>query len=269
MKLREISFDLISILEGISAAQDHVRISTTAWKETSTPDTISTSFKRIPYKSSIKGSEPIYSILNYVSSPESTKLLTSLKGKGPYIVNEKQIDQLLTGVVGACKQIMVTLDPDVILYPKSSSPLVKQFVDKLHRAYPKVKIADEAFVKKVLQAGDEDALLNTQHPDWKKFADENPESVEDLKKNLKRHIKDGNLELKKLYKPYVKFIKNFVEMKDASNTLDQVIEKRILVVDDVFSTGSTILEMFRQLREFEPEAISGLTIFKRTSETRQ
>ena len=269
MKLRELSCDPIGVLEDISAAQGQIKISTTGWKDTSTPESISTSFKRIPYKSSIKGSEPIYSILNYVSSPESTKLLTSLKGKGPYVVNEKQIDQLLTGVVGACKQIMHTLDPDVILYPKSSSPLVKQFVDRLHKAYPKVTFADEAFVKKVLKAGDEDALLNTQHPDWKKFAAENPDAVEDLKKTLKRHIKDGNLELKKLYKPYVKFIKNFVEMKDASNTLDQVIEKRILVVDDVFSTGSTMLEMFRQLREFEPEAISGLTIFKRTSETKQ
>jgi len=267
MKLKELAFDPISVLEGISAAQDHVRISTTGWKETSTRDTISTSFKRIPYKSSIKGSEPIYSILNYVSSPESTKLLTSLKGKGPYIVNDKQINDLLNGVVGACKQIMHTLDPDVILYPKSSSPLTKHFVDLLHKAYPKITVSDEAFVKKILKAGDEDALLNTQHPDWKKFADENPDAVDDLKKTLKRHIKDGNLELKKLYKPYVKFIKNFIEMKDASNTLDQVIEKRILVVDDVFSTGSTMLEMFRQLREFEPEAISGLTIFKRTSET--
>lgn len=267
MKLFELSTDPISVLEGIYSNHNVLSISSTKERETSSNDRISTSFKRIPYKSTIKGSEPIYSVLNYISSDESTKLLTSLKGKGPYTVNEKQIDHLLIGIVGACKQIMTHLDPEVILYPKSSSPLVKQFVDKLHKAYPKIKIADEAFVKKVLQAGDEEALINTQHPDWKKFSDEHPDAADELKKSLKRHIKDGNLELKKLYKPYVKFIKNFVEMKDASNTLDHVIEKRILVVDDVLSSGSTMLEMFRQLREFEPETISGLTIFKRTSET--
>ena len=267
MKLRELSNDLVSILEGISSAQGQLRVSTTAWKETSTPDTISTSFKRIPYKTSIKGSEPIYSILSYVSSPESTKLLTSLKEKGPYTVSPKQIDQILAGVVGASKQIITHLNPDVILYPKSGSPLVKNFVDALHKAHPKIEILDDAFVKKVLKAGDEEALINTQHPDWKKFSTENPDAVIELKKTLLRHIKDGNLELKKLYKPYVKFIKNFVEMKDASTVLDKVIEKRIMVVDDILSTGTTMLEMFRKLREFEPEAISGLTIFKRTSET--
>lgn len=267
MKLKELVKDPISVIEGISAASGHLSISTTKWKETSTPDTISTSFKRIPYKSTIKGSEPIYSILSYVSSPESTKLLTSLKEKGPYEVKNRQLDDLLTGVVGACKQIIAHLDPQVILYPKSSSPLVKKFADMLHKAYPKIEIADEAFVKKILQAGDEEAMINTQHPDWKKFASENPDAVDELKKSLKRHIKDGNLELKKLYKPYVKFIKNFVEMKDASATLDHVIGKRIIVIDDILSSGSTMLEMFRQLREFEPEAISGLTIFKRTSET--
>lgn len=267
MKLRELGSDPISILESITASQDKLSISTTNWKETSSPDIISTSFKRIPYKSSIKGSEPIYSILNYVSSPESTKLLTSLKGKGPYVVNDKQIHQLLAGVIGASKQVMTSLKPDVILYPKSSSPLVKQFVDAIHQAYPNIEILDDAFVKKVLQAGDEEALLNTSHPDWKKFADENPDAVIELKKTLKRHIKDGNLELKKLYKPYVKFIKNFVEMKDASTVLDKVIEKRILVIDDILSSGTTMLEMFRQLREFEPTEIAGLTIFKRTSET--
>lgn len=269
MKLFELSYDPVLILEGLSIAHDQVRMSTTRWKETSTPDTISTSFKRIPYKTSIKGSEPIYSILNYISSEQTTNMLTSLKGKGPYTVNARILDELMTGVVGASKKIIEHLDPQIILYPKSSSDLVKKFVDKLKATYKKIEIVDEAFVKKVLQAGDEEALINTQHPDWKKFASENPDAVDELKKSLKRHIKDGNLEIKKLYKPYVKFIKNFVELKDASATLDHVLGKRVLVVDDILSSGTTILEMFRQLREFEPESLSGLTIFKRTSETTQ
>lgn len=264
MKLYELFSPLT---EGISSVQGQLRVSTTAWRETSTPDIISTSFKRIPYKTSIKGSEPIYSMLSYVSSPESTKLLTSIKEKGPYTTSQKQIDQILDGVVGACKQIISHLKPDVILYPKSSSSLTKTFVDKLHKAHPKIEILDEAFIKKVLQAGDEEALINTKHPDWKKFADENPDAAIELKKSLKRHIKDGNLELKKLYKPYVKFIKNFVEMKDASFLLDKVIGKNVLIVDDILSSGATMLEMFRQLREFEPESMAGLTIFKGTTDT--
>jgi hypothetical protein len=267
MKLHELKFDLVSILEGISAANDRVVFSTTSWREASTKDTISTSFKRIPYKTSIKGSDPIYSILNYISSDQTTKLLTSLKGKGPYQVNDKILDQFLTGVVGASKKIIDHLDPTVIIYPKSSSDLLKKFVEKLKSAYPNIKVADEAFIKTVLKAGDEEAMINTAHPDWKKFAEENPEAVSDLKKSLARNIKDGNLELKKLYKPYTKFIKNFVELKDAYQTLEQVMGQKVIVVDDILSSGTTMLEMFRQLKEFEPELIAGLTIFKRTSDS--
>lgn len=267
MKLHELSTDPVAILEGISAANDRVVMSTTNWKETSTPDTIGTSFKRVPYKSTIKGSEPIWSILNYVSSDQSTKILQSLKGKGPYQVTDKQIDQLLTGVVGACRQLFASVKPEVLIYPKSSSDLLKQFVEKLKKAYPGIEVLDEAFIKKALKAGDEEALINTDHPDWEKFSKENPKAVSELKKTLARHIQDGNLELKKLYKPYVKFIKNFVELKDAYNVLEKVMDKNVMVVDDIFSSGTTMLEMMRQLKEFEPKDISGLTIFKRTSES--
>lgn len=267
MKLNELVLDPILVLEGITIAQDKLRFSTTAWKETSTADTISTSFKRIPYKTTIKGSEPIYSILNYISSEETTKMLTSLKGKGPYVVNDRQLDDLIQGCVNASRSIIQILDPDIIVFPKSSSMLLSKFVNKLQSTFPKIKVVDEAFVKKVLQAGDEEAMVNTSHPDWKKFAAENPDAVDELKKSIARHIKDGNLELKKMYKPYVKFIKNFVQLKDAYKTLDDVVEKNVLVVDDLLSTGSTMLEMFRQLRDFEPKTLSGLTIFKRTADT--
>lgn len=266
MKLTELKPSELDLLESIYAAQSDLKITTQHDRAASTPEAISTFFKKIPYQTRLRGSDPIYSVLNYISNDETTKLLTSLKGKGPYVVNEKQLDTLLNQIVGACKKIINDVDPEVIIFPKSSSELLKKFVDKLTAAYPSIKVVDEGFVKKVLAAGDEEALINKQHPDWEKFASEHPDAADELKKSLKRHIKDGNLEVKKLYKPYAKFIKNFIQMKDASNTLDQVIGKRVLVVDDVLSSGSTMLEMFRQLKEFEPEVISGLTIFKRTSE---
>lgn len=267
MKLREISTDPISVLEDIHVDKNHLSIAFSRHKDASSTDHISTYFRRNPYKFSPNGMETVYSILNYIHSEETTHILTSLKGKGPYSYDDRQITHLLNGIVGACKKLMIDLDPEVILYPKSSSPLLKRFVELLHKAYPKVKIADEAFVKSIIKAGDEDALINTKHPDWQKFSDNHPEAVTELKKSIKRIIKDGTLDLKHFYKRHAKFLKNFIEMKNASNTLDQVIEKRILVIDDVLSSGATMHEMFRQLREFEPESISGLTIFKRTSDS--
>ena len=78
-------------------------------------------------------------------------------------------------------------------------------------------------------------------------------------------MSDGELELKKFYKPYLKFIKNFIELRDAYEVLDKVLGKSVLVVDDILSSGSTMAEMIRQLEEFEPSKIAGLTLFKHTS----
>ena len=254
------------LLESIYAAANELKITRQHDPGASTRDAISTYIKRIPYETRVQGSEPIYSILNYIPNEESTKLLTSLKGKGPYIVNPEHLDHLLRQVVVACRRIIVDVKPDVIVYPSSSSGLLKKFVGMLHETYPTIAVGGEAFVKKILKAGDEEALINTKHPDWEKFAREHPKSVVELKRSLKNHLSDGVLELKKLYKPYLKFIKNFIELKNAAQTLDQVIDQNVLVVDDVLSSGATMLEMFRQLREFEPKSLSGLTIFKRTSD---
>ena len=268
MKLTEIKLD--PLLESIYAAQNQLKINDQRTPGTSDRESISTFFKRIPYETHIRSSEPkIYSLLNYISNDETTRILKSLKGKGPYETNDKQVEFLLNQAVSssACKLIIKNVDPEVIIYPSSSSSLVKRFVEALKSKCPGCKVVDEAFVKKALKAGDEEAMINYDHPDWEKFAKDHPDKASELKKSLARQIKDGELELKRLYKPYVKFIKNFIELKNASNTLDQIIGKRILVVDDVLSSGATMLEMFRQLKEFEPETIAGLTIFKRTSES--
>lgn len=267
MKLYELSNAPEYILESIFTVNDNITLSTTKWKETSTIDSISTSFKRIPYKTRFKGSETIWSVLNYISSDQSTKILQSLKGNGPYTVSEKQIDQLLTGAIQSCHHLFAAIKPEVIIYPKSSSDLLKKFINKIKTTYPNIEVLDEAFVKKLLISGDEEALINTSHPDWVKFSEKNPKAVDELKKSLSRQIDDGHLELKKLYKPYVKFIKNFVELEDAYKTVERVINRNVVVVDDILSTGATMLEMFRQLREFEPSNLCGLTLFKRSEHT--
>jgi hypothetical protein len=254
------------IVEEISVDGDNLRITTQHYKAGSTKDAISTSFRSQPYTSKIKGTNAeIFSLLNYVSSDVSTNILKSLKGKGPYKVNEKQFSTLLQQVKQHAGIALKRIKPDVIIYPKSSSPLLKQFVDEIHDAYPHAEILEERFVKKLLDAEDVEPLINTGHPDWKKFSTEHPDQVELLKKNLKYQIKHGELELKKFYKPYLKFIKNFIELKDAYEVLEKVMGANVLVVDDILSSGTTMAEMIRQLEEFEPSKISGLTLFKLTS----
>jgi hypothetical protein len=267
VKLLQELLDLhspVSVLESIYSAQNQLKITLQHDRAASDKDIISTFFKKIPYISNLKGSPAkIYSVLNYVSNEETTKLLTSLKGKGPYEVPPKQVTTFLHQAAAACKHAMDDVKPDLIIYPRSSSKLVKSFVTVLGEMY-RVKVVDEGFVKSDLKDVNVDDMINTKHPDWEKFAS-SPKAVAELKRSLAKHLKGGELELKKVFKPHLKFLKNYLKLRDESATLDQVIEKRVLVVDDVLSTGSTMIEMLRQVSEFEPKVVAGLTIFKRTT----
>lgn len=251
-------------LESISAVKNNLLITTQHDRGASGPDSISTYFKKLPYHTALQHNE-IYSVLNYISTPETMKLLTSLKGRGPYEVSQAQLDRFLSQVADASSGLIKRLNPEVIIYPASTSTLVKGFVDKLKEKHPSIKVTSEAFIKKSLKGADVKAVLNTEHPEWAKFEAENPKAVAQLKQTLKHHLENGELELKKLYKPYLKFIKNFIQLKDVSETIDVVSGKRVLIVDDVLSTGTTIREMIRQVEELEPAQVSTLTIFKRTN----
>lgn len=259
-------FLLETLLEDISVEGDSVRITSQNYKSASTKDSISTYFRTQPYVTHTAGIDAdIFSILNYVSSETSTEILKSMKGIGHHKVNENQFAALMSQVKASASVLVKRIKPDVIIYPKSKSDLLRKFVDEIHSAYPTAEVLSDAFIKRALDAEDVEPLINTKHHLWKKFSDENPKAVKDLKRSLKSQIKNGELELKKFYKPYLKFIKNFIELKDAYTVLEKVMNNNVLVVDDILSSGSTMNEMIRQLEEFEPSKITGLTLFKLTT----
>lgn len=260
---------LHTLLERIYGNGDALVITQQNSREASTKDAISTFVRRQPYETHLRGAGDavIYSLFNYLSSPTTTNLLSSLKGRGPYKINEKQLEAFFKQVNLASTQLVHNVNPDIIIYPKSSSTLTAKFVESLSNLAPKAKILPDAFIKSLLKAEDVTPLINTSHPDWEKFAKEHPDEVKKLKHSLAHHIEEhGTLELKKLYKPYLKFIKNFIELEKANDVLDQVIGKRVLVIDDILSSGTTMIEMLRQLHELEPSYLAGLTLFKRTNQ---
>jgi hypoxanthine phosphoribosyltransferase len=254
------------LTEDISVVDGKLRISNQTYKAGSTKEAISTYFRSVPYKTTIKGTDvDVYSLLNYVSSEVSTDILKSLKGSGPYPVDDKQYQHFMSHVKATSAIFIRHVKPDIILYPKSSSPLLKQFVDEVAKGYPSAEVLSDAFIKSALNAEDVEPLINVDHPDWAKFAKENPKEVVALKRSLKKNLQNGELQLKHIYKPFAKFIKNFIELRDAYNVLEKVMDKDVLIIDDIYSTGSTMAEMVRQLKDFECHKIVGLTLFKLTT----
>lgn len=250
--------------EEISLVNGKANITIQHYQAGSTKETISTYFRAQPYTTKLRGVDAeVYSLLNYVTSETSSDILKALKASN---VSEVQLDNFMKQVKSSVSIFVKRVKPDVIIYPRSSSPFLTRFMDEVTSAYPSAEVLSDRFVKSALDAEDVEPLLNTAHPDWKKFSEEHPDQVKLLRQNLKSQLKRGPLELKKLYKPYLKFIKNFIELRDAYEVLEKVMDRSVLVVDDILSSGATMAEMVRQLAELEPSKLVGLTLFKHTTQ---
>lgn len=253
---------LSELLESISVAGNQLRFAQQHSPFSSTKSEISTYPERRTYKTHLPGvDQPVYSLFNYHGSPVTTKLLTSLKGKGPLEVRAVDLKNLINTAVTAAKPVVDVVKPETVIYPRSSSPLVKIFVDALADKYQLTSY--EGFTKRALDKLKGRDLIDTSSPEWEKFSQEFPKDARELEQALDRQVKTGQLELKKLYKPFVRFVRNFMEPTDVSKLIDALVGKRVLVVDDVLSSGSTIRDMLRQASELEPKELAGLTIFKR------
>lgn len=257
-----MSFTFKLFCESIYSDGGELRLTHQNERSSSDDETISTFIGKRLYKTHLRPSGiEVLSFFTYHSSDESVALLKSLKGNGPYQVSADQVDKFLNKTAFAAFRLMHHLEPDVIIHPKSSSQLLTIFTDHLQKIFPRAELVHDAFIKHT--PADVDELLNTDHPDWDKFETKHPDQAEKLRSYLEKNLDAGVIELKKLYKPYVKFIRNFIKLRSAYDLIDKVTDNNVLLVDDVLSSGTTFQEMYRQLSELEPKSIKGLTLFKK------
>ena len=128
---------LSELFEDISINGDSLRITVQHYIAASTKDSISTGFRKQPYKTTIPGcNAEVYSLLNYVSSETSTKILKSLKGQGPYRVENKQFEHFMNEIKDAASIIVKRFSPDIIIFPKSKSEFLKHFVAEVVKSAP-------------------------------------------------------------------------------------------------------------------------------------
>lgn len=265
--------DYLYLSERIYSSQGKVTITAQTDKGGSSKEEISTYLPvhGIPHVSVGKMTHgvPVYSAFNAVAAGadgETTLLLKALKGIGPYSTNDKQVGWLLSATAKWLKTFLTKEKIDVILYPKSSSSFLHDFVDQLKKEYPSIIVVDNAFSKREVKSIDDeiDDFINKEDPDYEKIGAKNQDQ---LKKSIKRiiakNIEDGKgatLDAKKLFKGHAKFVQNFMQF--AAKDDKSIIDKHVLIVDDILSSGSTFVDMARQLKSHAPSKISGFVLFK-------
>lgn len=262
------------ICERIYVDGDKIAFTHEASKITSTGDSISTFLNPVgvPYHSNlpILRGVTVHSLYLYVGHhSESINMLKSLKGKGPYKVDPTQLDRFLNQSATWLRRWLKAHDIATVMYPKSSSPFLYDFIESLRKLHPEIEFV-QSFAKREVKSLDTeiDDFIDTEHPDYEHLGVKNQKLLkQNIKQNIQKNIDAGNgpvLDAKGIFKGHAKFVKNFMKLSDKNIELEQIMGKNILVVDDVLSSGSTFGDMIRQVESLEPKSVMGLTLFKRT-----
>lgn len=225
--------------------------------------------------SASSGGIDIYSRYLYKHSALVTDILKSLKTNAPYQVEERTRQNFLKHAAASAAALITAKKIDTIIFPKSSSDFVLEFVGHVKQALgaADVTVIADAFVKKQIDSisvdkGDMSELIDFDHPSFNTLK---PATIKSLEKQLTKIVKansetgKGNtVSVKDIPKMQAKFVKNFLEtVKELSELLH---DKNVMIVDDVLSSGATFAEMVRLVKKENVKSVVGLTVFKNTAD---
>lgn len=219
---------------------------------------------------------PVYYAYNYLHSEEVTELLKAIKGKSELKADDRQLnrfyDDTASYMVAGLKQRKIK--PDIVVCPASSSTVTREFTMRLAKALDNAKVVTDAFLKQKAFKLEDNRVKGIEQ--CKKFVDMDLIKVKyhgddadkfatkvatSVYQSIKKH---GSLELKDVYKQFGMFVKGFMDKQ-----LDveyELMDKEVLVVDDVLSSGSTMSEMMRLVKdECMAKTVYGVVIFNMTT----
>ena len=139
---------------------------------------------------------------------------------------------------------------DLILSPASSSLLLNYFVSLLSKKYKKKTISN-AFVKSLpeeISFCTGDVILD----------EVTLRKMLTIIDNAKR---SGIFELKKVKPIYLR--KFFINLMRPTVEISLIADKKLLLVDDIITSGSTMNDMFKTLMRYGADDVVGLTLLKR------
>lgn len=205
-----------------------------------------------PYKTSTEN----VNVFSVYSSKGNTNILKAIKHLGDNNVDVKTSEYLQfikrTSIYISSK-ILKNKNIDYIVTPQSSSNILNDVLDDVSKMNPHIKILRENF-KKIVDI-DKIKILK-DHPKI------TPKIIKMLEKVISNAKSDGYFQIKNIKAvQFRKFVTGYMELID-SYKYEKLKNKNILLLDDVYSSGTTIAEMINKLKMYEPNNIIGITLFK-------
>lgn len=147
---------------------------------------------------------------------------------------------------------------DVVIFPPSKSVVLKRLELFLKARHLSPVYFNDIFVKDTsnIDISGLENLLN------------NPKTSDSFKSYINRVIKYVNknqtIELKKIPKILLQYIHNFIVPNPEYSRIEKIIEDaNVLVVDDYCFSGTTLIEINKQLLKFNPASITNFCLISK------
>lgn len=192
----------------------------------------------------------IYSV-HLKSDDEFVNIVKAIKKKNDIQIDPKDYQYFLNRTSLFLARILKAEQTDVVVTVKSSHKFIDDLSEYIKNRLPYLKFYHSAFAKQA-------DISKISVADDPRVSDNIRKSLETV---IKQSIERGSFEIKRIPPQYRKFIKNLIAPSDA-NLLHKLEGKSVCVLDDVFSSGLTIVNMIDQIKMHNPSNVFGLTVFK-------
>lgn len=241
--------DYIQLQEDINIENGRLVFNADRDKDSGIKSSFGKSKKLTPYKKTVDGLVT-YSLYQAKTS-NSTDILKALKASD---FSNEEVQKFLNRSAIYAARVLRSLDVDVIVTPKSSSDLTKEFVKQIQRR-TNYDVLIDSFIKRP------DLSKVTIDKDHPKITNSITKSMQRI---LDKAIKGGSLSVKLFAVPHRKFLKNLFEVTD-EKIYNKIENQNVVIIDDVMTSGTTTQNIRDILITNQAESVSALTIFKSTS----
>ena len=197
----------------------------------------------------------VYSKNKNTTSEEYTEILKCIKGQSTkYKIDLESYNKFLNRTAFYMSKIILNNDIQTIILMESSSKLLSDLNLKLIHYLPKYY-----------------TIFNYEHTIFK-----NPDissikidaeayklddkTVQSLRKTLDNMDKSGYFSVKRFPPQFRKVITNWLKLTD--KMLSKIVDKNIVIIDDILTTGSTIIEASNLIKNAGAKNLIGLSIIK-------